>query len=89
MRATNYLDLLIIRTCKFCEVKTNPTNPFFLKRTTFLTFTGTHGKSNGKQGNPEGRGLDEHDNIIGKIGDDEDEKNRKTLYIEIGNNEIP
>ena len=55
---------------KFSEVKTNPNNPFFLKGTTFWTFTGIHGKSDGKQGNPVGKGLDEHDNIIGKIGDD-------------------
>ena len=55
---------------KFSEVKTNPNNPFFLKGTTFWTFTGTHGKSDGKQGNPAGKGMDEHDNVIGKIEDD-------------------
>ena len=55
---------------KFSEVKTIPDNPFFLKETMFRTFSGTHGTSDGHLGNPEGKGMDEHDNQIEKIEHD-------------------
>ena len=52
---------------KFSELRNQNAKPCFLKGTTFWTFCGTHGKPDGKLGNPEGRGMDEHDNMIAKI----------------------
>ena len=52
---------------KFSEIDRSSHKPFFLKGTTFWTFCGTHGKPDGKLGNPEGRGMDEHDNMIARI----------------------
>ena len=52
---------------KFSELRNQNDKPCFLKGTQFWTFTGTHGKSDGKLGNPIGKGIEEHKTTIDKI----------------------
>ena len=58
---------------KFSELDRSSAKPFFLKGTTFWTFCGTHGKSDGKLGDPAAKGMDEHKTTIDKIETDFDD----------------